>query len=242
MPASATCKVVTRETWADLVREYVKYMTTYERSEQYRNQTKTVLEALSAHSGVTDCALLTSRHVLDYLASRRSGGVSGKTLNDERAIVSQFYVWLSRAREFTGENPVSKVPRFSHVRRRYKALTVAQLRAFIDAARLDESKPLAKRRHRAMRSAYYIIGYATGLRYGTLARVCVGWVALDDVPPRINLPGAVGRKEREDRAIMLNDEAVRVLRPLIAGRDPRDLVFEKPPHPEVVKGDLVARG
>lgn len=175
----------------------------------------------------------------DYLTRMDA---SAKTRNNVLCAVRAFAEWLRRREEIPA-NPFDRIELTRHFAGSgSRALSAPEMAAMIAAAEADEARPEAERRSGYIRSPWYRVARATGLRALEMERIRVSAVVLDEGRACITVQ-AKDAKGRRTQRVPLADSFVPWLRSYIAGRDPLDRLMRTPrPRKWVMDGDAKAAG
>jgi integrase len=224
------------------VGEYAEHCRAKKLSDRYVTQVETLLARFFAHAGDSDPATIEPADIEAWLEFRSNvEHCSGKTHNNEKAALSAFFHW-ARKTERCRVNPCLDVQSATAAPRiEYDYLTVEEVRRLLAVSLADEAKPLAERRSDHNRSRIYRVAYATGLRAGSLRAARVGDFMDGKAQPTLKIR-AIKHKTRKPHEVPLTAEGVEVFRELCAGRDHRDLLFERFPHARVIRADFREAG
>lgn len=175
----------------------------------------------------------------DHLTSMDA---SAKTRNNVLCAVRAFADWLRR-REEIPSNPFDRIELTRHFAGSgSRALSAPEMAAMIATAEADEALSEAERRSGYIRSPWYRIARATGLRALEMERVRVGAVQLDEGRACITIQ-AKDAKGRRTQRIPLADGFVPWIRAYIGNRDPLDRLMMSPrPRKWVMDGDAKKAG
>ncbi|WP_406025905.1 tyrosine-type recombinase/integrase [Nocardioides sp. NBC_00850] len=182
---------------------------------------------------------VTEREVTRALVTLRRRGLAEKSVRRYRASLSSFFGWAVRER-IVQHNPVTptRVPKASEVQKEMHPFSEAELETFVqDAAQLaprDSIGPVAaanRARDLDRLADILLVAGWTGLRWSELREVRVSDITMAPVPGiyvrRATPEGGEVKttKSGKSRFVPLADRVLPVVRKLIEGRTPRDLVF-----------------
>jgi integrase len=225
------------------------------RSERYRKQTRRDIEKVLAACKAQRLADLTADKVNDFLTGLTC---SARTKNSYRQAVLGMYNFLVRKKKLPHNPLLLTTRRKGEAKRKRRALSPEGLQRLLDAARQRplveamtvrrgprKGRPVARvkpeQRERLerigrQRSLLYLTAVHTGLRLGALRGLKVGYLHLDSMPPRMELPGRLMKSGRDFKQ-RIRDDLAAELKAWLAetGKEPADNVFDIPAYSQVSK-------
>lgn len=177
--------------------------------------------------------------VMDYLTQMGEMGHKPKTINNTLSALNTWGKWLAEREEVT-RNPFEAIrPSRTFGADSYRALSMEEVRTLVAVADADEAAETP--RFTVKRALIYRLAYGTGLRRGEIMQLRIEDIELAATPPRIRIRAKVAKTRRQQHA-MVPPWLLAPLRAAMLGRESRDLLFEKFPHPRVFDGDFADAG
>lgn len=219
------------------IARYLAHAKQQGRSERYLAQVGALLGRVSRAAGWITLDQVTGASLEDYLVG---GGFGAKTRNNILCACRAWGRWLVRRKELA-TNPFAGIELARHDSGPgSRALSPVEMAAMIAVAEADEALPEDQRRSSYIRSPWYKLAAATGLRALEMQRLRVRDVCLDAGRETITLPAATA-KARKVQHVPLAESVVPFVASLIAGKQPDDrLIGSSRPRSWVVAGDAKA--
>jgi integrase len=211
---------------------------------RYIAQQRNRIEHLSRFLAGRQITTRLTREWLDELAengiTRPQGGArpaGAKTLNNHlwgiRAVFAH-----AVAEGLLDMNPTDGIANARVRRKKQRTLTPGEAWAIFEAAEADERS--AKPKCKAVRSPFYRVLMATGMRAGAAASLRVDSFRIDADPPRI-LVAPEADKQREEREAVISEGDAEYFRRTFAGRHPAEMAVERPRW-HVIQADVRSAG
>ncbi len=230
---------VTSDLVGDAVDRYAAWCHAQGKADRYVSQVRSTLARVSAGCGwrTLDDVRGAGPALEDYLTGLNA---TAKTRNNILCAVRAWAAWLVR-REEIPENPFDRIGLTRHFAGPgSRALSPVEMDAMIRVAEEDEAKPPELRRSKSVRSPWYRLARATGLRALEMQRLRVGNLCLEPGRATVTVPAKVAKGRRIQR-IPLADSVLPWLTAYVGARDPLDLLMMSPrPRKWVLDGDAKA--
>lgn len=211
-------------TLSDVVREHIDLLTAVgpDTRSHYRKQLTSHIDPVIGGVAVVG---LTYRHIATWVQAMSAKGLAPKTIANVHGLLSASLSTAVRL-GYRSDNPCAGVelPKSTATQDEMVVLTRDEF-ALLLAQIPEANKPLV------------LTLVATGMRWGEVTALTTADLDLDATPPTIRVTKAWKRDEKRNwyvgppktkrarRTIALPDDLVDVLRPIIEGRAPDDLVF-----------------
>lgn len=223
--------------------QYIRTAAAQKKAERYLRQVRRCVEKVAAACGwetVQDAAQGV-RSLEDHLLALQER-TSAKTRNNTLCAVRAFAAWLVEREELPA-NPFDRIPLARHFAGGgSRALSPVEMDAMIRVAEEDEAAPPERQRSGYIRSPWYRLAMATGLRALEMQRLRVRHLDLSGETPWITVPAEIAKGRRTQR-IPLMPATAEWLQRLTAGRDPLDpLLAGSRPKEWVIRGDAKVAG
>lgn len=212
-----------RQKLKDVLELYCTYQRGKRKTEKHIRETKNVILLVADYNGWETIGDMNRMDAEKYLESRLADGISFRTHNKNRTALVAFGTWCSHKKHLLN-NPFENIMRLDEdADRRYqrRALTVEEVKAIIDAARMRPFEESAKMNRTGEittdaeyntafwrgwnRAMCYRLMACTGLRWKECRTLVFADLHIDDVPPHIQLK-ARNAKARKSARIPLNDD------------------------------------
>ncbi len=220
------------------------YMATFRGSAAHRKDSRRNLTALIGWMKWKYLADMSGHDLEQWLATEtnKENPRSARSMNAYRISVVCFCNWAVKYKRmrFNPFTAIEKANEAADKRRPRRALTEAEFTSLVEAARRAPGRPAIKRQQggrKALRPAQrlsgperaevYTVLVGTGLRVGELAQLRVGDLHLDARNPGFDVRADVDKSGRA-AALPLHPELVVLLRRVVEGRKPNELVFNIP--------------
>ena len=164
-----------------------------------------------------------------FVAWRAKQSKAAKTLNEFLAVLCGFFKWMKKQGRVLC-NPlevVGKVEERGKATFQRRALTVPEMQRLLAVS--DDRMPV------------YLLAVNTGLRRAELAALRKSDVYLNVDDPYLRARAST-TKNHKDAVQWLNEEVVKVLRPLVAAGSPEEPLFQRLPYMGRFRADLKAAG
>ncbi|MEM9372406.1 MAG: site-specific integrase [Planctomycetota bacterium] len=166
-----------------------------------------------------------------------------KTLNNHLSAVRKFFAWC-RENKHIGHDPTEGIEWAKRRKKKGRSFSVQQVWRIFECAQHDEAAPRARCKNRRgepiLRSPYYRVMMATGMRAGAAAGLRVRDFQLDGEIPRIDVPAEFD-KTRQERSVAISFEDAAYFRRVLDGRVPDEVAFKRP-SAHVLKSDAETAG